>query len=973
MWKVPPTVNFAEIDKKILRYWNDHKIIDRVLHDSKNKKPVFSFLEGPPTANGLPHMGHALTRIVKDAVCRYHYLKGEYVPRQAGWDCHGLPVEVEVEKVHGFKSKKDILEYGLDKFIKECKESIFKYLKEWVTVTQRLGFWIDMDDPYITMKNEYIESVWWSLKKLFDEGLLYKGYKVVAYCPRCGTPLSAHEVAQGYETVKDPSIFVAVKIENGDYAVVWTTTPWTLLSNLAIAVNKDFTYVRVRVGGKHYIVAKERLGYVFGENEYELVDEFKGAKLLGLHYEPIFPYLKPSTDSHFIVHGDFVSLEEGTGLVHIAPAFGEDDYNVCVANKIGIVNPIDEYGVFTTAVPPPFQGNFFKKADPHVIKALKEKGVLIKEGKYEHDYPFCWRCGTPLIYYATEAWFIATSKFREKMLELNEKINWLPGHVKHGRFGNFLETLKDWTISRNRYWGTPIPIWKCKNGHYRAIASIEEMKENAIKIPEGEVDLHRPWIDGVVLRCDKCGSEMIREPYVIDCWYDSGAATFAPLHYPFENKALFRKRFPYDFIAEGIDQTRGWFYSLLAISTMLFGDLAYRTCIALGLVLDKQGRKMSKSLGNVVNPWEIYEKYGADAMRIYLLSRDYTENICFEIDKKVNSFLTTLWNVYNFFVNYALLDQFTPGSMGSPELELIDKWVLSRLNSTIKVARTHMDQYRFHIALQEIMNFVVNDVSRWYIRRIRRRLWDEQMTKSKYAAYQTLFEVLTKTAIILSPFAPFITEEIYTNITGKESVHMETFPEVGNIDEELEREMELIIKITELGRAARNLAKIKTRIPLVYGFGIAGVKNAEMVSYISEELSIKKFELLDERSALEKYDAKSLDELEKKLTTQKFVVSREGDLFVAIETTVSEELLLEGLAREIIRRIQLERKKLRLEYDAFVKVNIYASDEALLKALNTHKEYIEKETLSSISITSNNEGSEYDIDGIKIVVKVSQN
>ncbi|MBM3309617.1 MAG: isoleucine--tRNA ligase, partial [Candidatus Altiarchaeales archaeon] len=856
--------NPRELEERILGYWKEHKVEDKTIFPVKDRK-LFSFLEGPPTANAPPALHHVEVRVFKDLVNRYNFMKGCSVPRKAGWDCHGLPVEVQVEKELKLNSKKEILNYGLDKFIEKCRTSVFTHIKEWDKLTERMAYWIDLKKPYVTMDNDYIESVWWSLKQIWDKKLLYEGHKVVPYCPRCGTPLSSHEVALGYTTVKEQTVVVKFQAKDKDYSfLAWTTTPWTLLSNLALAVNPEITYVKIKYKGEKYVLAKERLGNL--KDNCEILEEMKGSKLAGIEYHPLFNHFLGKLDKPAwrIILGDFVSTEEGTGIVHIAPAFGEDDYNVGKENNLPMANPIDEDGKFTQQIPE-LAGLFAKDADPKIISILDEMNSLFTQYPYEHEYPYCWRCNTPLLYYAMESWFIKVTDVSKKLLEKNNEINWYPEHIKTGRFGNWLENAKDWSLSRNRFWGTPLPIWECRKCKKKEmIGSRKELKEKALKDP-GNVDLHRPYIDSVKLKCS-CGSEMERVPYVIDCWYDSGAATFAQFHYPFENKELFEQSHPYDFISEATDQTRGWFYTLLVLSTILFDKPAYKNCVVGGLLLDDKGEKMAKSKNNILNPWELFDSVGVDAVRLQMCSAAPWNARRFgkeSLNESVVPMLRTLWNCYSFTARYMSLDKFNPlaSKPSQEQLQMEDCWIISKANTLVEEVTSALDRNEYHIAVEKLNNFIVEDFSRWYIKLIRDRLWLEdskKMNPSKEAAYVTLYNVFEKLSLILAPIAPFISEEIYLNLLKSEktpeSIHLLSWPKPENQDKKLELQMDIARKIFEAGSYCRQNANIKLRHP-IQKVSIAGDKNVEetvktLGAIIAKQLNAKEVEFMEELAGL---------------------------------------------------------------------------------------------------------------------------
>ncbi len=869
-------IKYSEIEKSILEFWEKNKIFEKSI-ESRNPDKSFTFYEGPPTANGKPGIHHVMARTIKDIVCRYKTLQGFRVNRKAGWDTHGLPVEIEVEKELGIKTKDEIVVYGIEKFNQACKNSVFTYLKDWNELTRRIGYWINLDDAYITCTNEYIESVWWSLKKFFDEGYIYKGFKIQPYCTRCETPLSSHELSLGYQDVKDPSIYVAVKVKNqkDTYFLVWTTTPWTLISNVALAVNKDVDYVKVKLIDEsknpyYLILAEARVGVL--PPGYEVVEKYKGHELLGWEYERLFDYIPIDKKAFYVIEGDFVTTEDGSGIVHIAPAFGEDDYQVGKKYDLPLINPVDKSGRFNEIVAD-FKSMHVKEADPHIIQNLKSRKLLFKKETIEHSYPHCWRCKSPLLYYARESWYIATTKYVDMMIELNKQINWYPPEVGKGRFGNWLEENKDWALSRDRFWGTPLPIWISEDGDMFAIGSIEELKQGYFltddgkKIPVGELtdlDLHKPYIDKIIF--EKNGKIYHRTPELIDVWYDSGSMPFAQFHYPFENKEVFEKNYPADFIAEGIDQTRGWFYSLHAIGTFLFKKPAYRNVIVNELILDKEGKKMSKSLGNTVDPFEIVEKYGADTTRWYLISNSppwkatlFNEDDLVDVQRK---FFGTLINTYAFFALYANLDGFKYEEQDIPfeERPEIDKWILSALSLLVKEVQEYFDNYDLTKAARAISNFTIEQLSNWYVRRNRRRFWKSEMNNDKISAYQTLYKCLVTVAKLSSPITPFISEEIYqclNSVTKKEpyeSVHLALYPEIETIDEKLLHKMEVAQKIVFIVRSIRSKNNLKVRQPLQKMLVVVKKEDQESVrqmeQVILDEVNVKELQLLDTDSEI---------------------------------------------------------------------------------------------------------------------------
>lgn len=1011
--KVEPTMNFASIEEKILDYWKENKIFEKSIENRKDS-PNYVFYEGPPTANGMPHAGHVLTRVVKDLIPRYKTMNGYKVERKAGWDTHGLPVELEVEKQLGISGKPEIEEYGVEEFIKKCKNSVFTYEREWRKMTERVGFWIDMDNPYVTYHNSYIESVWWALKKIWDKGLLYQGNKVVPYCPRCGTSLSSHEVAQGYKEVKDPSIYVKFPVvgEENTYFLVWTTTPWTLPSNVALAVKNNYTYVKVKHNDDILILAEARLHVLDGE--YEVIEKMTGKELLDKKYTPVFPFFEGESDKAFyVVEADFVTLDDGTGIVHMAPAFGEDDSRIGHKYGLPVFQPVNVQGEFTEKVTN-WAGVFVKDADRDIIKDLKQRKLLYKAEEYLHSYPFCWRCDTPLLYYGRKSWFIKTTAVKDRLLEINEKIGWLPEHIKEGRFGNFLENVIDWCLSRERYWGTPLNIWTCEScGHQHAVGSIDELKQMS-KEPIGDIELHKPYVDEVTLICPECKKDMRRVPEVIDCWFDSGSMPFAQYHYPFENEEYFKQHFPADFIAEAIDQTRGWFYSLLVISTLLFDESPYKNVLVMGHVLDEHGLKMSKHKGNVLDPWTVLNEQGADAMRWYLYagsppwspSRFYQD----AVSEAQRRFLGTLWNVYSFFVLYANIDGFDPKKyvLKPEDRSEMDRWLLSRVNSVNEKVREDLDSLDITGAAR-VLEDLVDDISNWYVRRCRERFWKSDMDDDKKGAYLTLYEVLVSFIKMAAPFVPFITEELYQNLVkgiypdAPMSIHLCDYPEVNEdlIDKTLEQKMKLARKIVELGRAARNNAKIKNRQPLKKL--MVQLKNtdeekllSDLSDIIKEELNIKeieyihvaeeyftytvkpRFDLLgpkygklmpliakqissanatklineaDEKGAVViEVNGQSItiakDELDVRAQDKEgFCAEGENGYYVVLDTTLTHELLLEGTARELTSKIQNMRKEAGFEVEDKIHL-YYKGDETIDEVMKKHGNEIAKDTLA---------------------------
>ena len=1004
--KVELPNGFVGLEKEVENLWTARNVIKKNF-DMNQDGEYFTFYDGPPTANGRPHVGHVLTRVMKDIIPRYKVMKGYKVIRKAGWDTHGLPVELEIEKKLGISGKEQIEEYGVEKFVKECKESVFTYVSMWEKMTNQIGYWVDMENPYVTYHNPYIESVWWALKQMWDKGLLYEGHKVMPYCPRCGTALSSHEVAQGYKDVKDLTCVAKFKVEGEDnkYILAWTTTPWTLPSNLALCINKAYTYIEVKVGDEILILAKDLADKVLGE-DYEIVREFPGTELLGTKYEQLMPFGKVEGKAFEVIHGDYVTLSDGTGIVHIAPAYGEDDSLVAKANGITFINLVDREGRFVEEVTP-WAGKFVKKCDESICKWLEENNKLFKSEKHLHSYPHCWRCDTPLLYYPKESWFVAMTTLRDKLLENNNKINWYPDNIRTGRFGKFLENVIDWGISRDRYWGTPLPIWNCECGHKECIGSIAELKEKGINVPE-DIELHKPYIDNVHLKCEKCGKEMTRTGEVIDCWFDSGSMPFAQLHYPFENKELFEQNYPAQFISEAVDQTRGWFYTLLAISTAIFDRNPFENCIVLGHVLDKKGLKMSKSKGNVVDPFDVLDAQGADATRwhFYTASAPWlpTRFSIDDVGEAGRKFMGTLWNVYSFYVLYAELDQFNPLKYNDFVSEnVMDKWVMSKLNTLVKDVDSMLNSYQITQAALAIEDFT-DELSNWYVRRNRGRYWSEELTDDKIGAYVTLYKVLTTLIKVAAPFVPFITENIYQNLVvgldenAPESIHLCSWPEVNEnaIDKNLEKEMDLAYTIVKLGRSARNGANIKNRQPLskmlvstdslpeYYGEIITDELNIKAVEFGADLSTHVNFEIKPNLPVLGRAYGKlipgirreiaarnqmelaqtiqnggvvviNVDGTEIELNKENLLVTMqglegyafagEGSIGVVLDTHISEELREEGHLREIISKIQNMRKD--KGFEVADKIKLYVADnEMLLDVIKKFAEVIKKETLT---------------------------
>ncbi len=996
--------SFMDIENDILKLWKEKDVIQKNF-DLNEGGESFTFYDGPPTANGKPHIGHVLTRVMKDIIPRYKVMKGYKVPRKAGWDTHGLPVELEVEKRLGIDGKPGIEAYGVEKFVTECKNSVFSYVSMWEEMSQRVGYWVDMETPYVTYHNDYIESVWWALKQMWEKDLVYKGHKIMPYCPRCGTSLSSHEVAQGYKDVKETSVYVKFKVKGEEKSIlVWTTTPWTLPSNVALAVNKKYDYVEVVQENENLILSKELLGKL--EGDYEVVREFKGEALLGLEYEQMFKFETPIEKAFYIVHGDFVTLSDGTGIVHIAPAYGEDDNMLGKQNNLPLINLVDVEGKFEECVTP-WKGIFVKDADAKIVEYLKENNVLYKAEKFTHSYPHCWRCDTPLLYYPRDSWFVRMSSVRDKLIENNNKINWMPDNVRTGRMGKFLEGVIDWSISRTRYWGTPLPIWECSCGHREMIGSIEELNEKGIDVPEG-IELHKPFIDKVHLKCPKCSKSMTRVEEVIDAWFDSGSMPFAQHHYPFENKEIFEENFPAQFISEAVDQTRGWFYTLLAISTTVFDTNPFENCIVLGHVLDKDGLKMSKHTGNVLSPFTVLDNQGADALRWYfytasapwLPSRFYEDAV---IDAQ-RKFIGTLWNVYSFYILYADLDNFDPTKYENFESEnIMDKWMMSKLNSLVKSTDEHLTNYRITQGAIELEAFV-DELSNWYVRRNRSRYWVESLTDDKIGAYMTLYRVITTFAKIAAPFIPFVTEELYQNLVvpfdknAPESVHLCAWPEYREdlVDSLLEEEMDKAYKTVRLGRSARNAANIKNRQPLAKMRVSLGSLPEYYGDIVKEELNIKEVELGADLSKYVKFEIKpnlpvlgkpygkfipgikkaiaAMDQMELaqtinnggvvtidvngtqiELNSERLLVTMqglegyafagEGEMGVVLDTNITEELKEEGNVREILSRIQNMRKETGFEVADKIKLFV-SGNEMLENIISKFEEQIKRDTLS---------------------------
>ena len=1049
--KVPANMNFVEREKNIEKFWEDEQIFKKSI-DSRKQGPTYTFYDGPPTANGKPHIGHVLTRVIKDMIPRYRAMKGYMVPRKAGWDTHGLPVELEVEKMLGLDGKEQIEQYGLEPFIEHCKESVWKYKGMWEKFSNTVGFWADMEHPYVTYHNSFIESEWWALKEIWNKGLLYKGFKIVPYCPRCGTPLSSHEVAQGYKDVKERSAIAKFPVKGEDaYILAWTTTPWTLPSNVALCVNPDETYVKVKMkeDGTVYYMAQALCDTVLGEGTYDVLETFVGKDLEYKEYEPLFDYAvatceKQHKKAFYIVCDNYVTLTDGTGVVHIAPAFGEDDSKVGRKYDLPFVQLVDGKGEMTKETP--WAGMFCKKADPEVLKALRESGLLFSAPVFEHSYPHCWRCDTPLIYYARESWFIKMTAVKDDLIRNNNTINWIPESIGKGRFGDWLENVQDWGVSRNRYWGTPLNIWECECGCQHAIGSQAELKSMSPNYTDvvkkyakemdqeanGEVELHRPFIDDVTITCPKCGKQMHRVPEVIDCWFDSGSMPFAQHHYPFENKELFEQQFPADFISEAVDQTRGWFYSLLAISTLIFNKAPYKNVIVLGHVQDENGQKMSKSKGNAVDPFDALQTYGADAIRwyFYINSAPWLPNRFHgkAVIEGQRRFMGTLWNTYAFFVLYANIDNFdaTKYTLEYDKLPVMDKWLLSKLNSLIKEVDDDLGNYRIPEAARALQDFV-DDMSNWYVRRSRERFWEKGMEQDKINAYMTLYTALVTVAKVAAPMIPFMTEDIYQNLVrsldkeAPESIHLCDFPVANeaHIDKDLEAKMEEVLKVVVLGRAARNTANIKNRQPIGRMFVKAETALPEFYQeIIQDELNVKKVEFTDDVRAFTSYSFKpqlrtvgrkygkyvneikeilagldgnqAMDTLNEtdllsfetqdgtkvELAKEDLLIDMaqvpgfvsEGDNFVTVvlDTNLTPELIEEGFVREIISKIQTMRKE--AGFEVMNHINVFQDgNDKLAEILKNHTEEIKKEVLADNILIGTMGGytKEWDINGEK--------
>ena len=1036
--KVPTTLNFVEREKETLKFWKDNQIFEKSVQ-LRQGAPAYTFFDGPPTANGKPHIGHVLTRAMKDIIPRYKTMRGYDVLRKAGWDTHGLPVELEVEKELGLDGKEQIEQYGVIPFIQKCKESVWKYKGEWEVMSDRMGFWADMDNPYITYDNDYIESEWWALKAIYEKGLLYKGHKIVPYCPRCGTALSSHEVAQGYKEVKETSATVRFRVpdEENTYFLAWTTTPWTLPSNVSLCVNPDVTYAYVRVDGKEtLIMAKDLIETVLEGHETEIVKEVLGKELEYKHYEPLFECTRKAAggkDAFYVMVDDYVTTTDGTGIVHNAPAFGEDDYRVCKKYDLPFVQMVDSKGEMCGGTP--WDGVFVKKADPMVLKDLDERGLLFAAPRFEHSYPFCWRCDTPLIYYARSSWFIAMTKVKDRLIDYNRRINWIPETIKEGRMGNFLENVIDWGISRERYWGTPLPVWVCdKCGKIHVVGSRKELSE--LTGCDENVELHKPYVDPLTWKCE-CGGTMRREPVVIDCWFDSGSMPFAQWHYPFENKDKFERRYPANFISEAIDQTRGWFYTLSAIAACLFDSPAFLNCIVLGHVQDKEGRKMSKHIGNVVDPWVLLDNQGADAVRWYF----YTSSMPWlpnrfsaeAVSESQRKYMGTFWNTYAFYILYADIDGFDPTQhkLVRENLTPMDRWILSRLNTLMGRVEAYLDDLKMTEAGREMQDFM-DDLSNWYVRRCRERYWGKDMTADKEAAYVTLYTVLRTMALISAPFTPFMSETMYQNMvrtvdkSAPESIHLCDWPKKDEsfIDPELEANMAAVLDIVVLGRSARNAANIKNRQPVASMY-VQGKALPDMyVSIIADELNVKEVKFVDDASSFISYRVKpqlktlgprygkllpkinqylagegvgnavvaahnrgesykfDIDGTEISLAAEDVLVSTEEnagfvtvtehDLSVVLDTNLTPELIEEGFVREIVSKVQTMRKEAGFEVTDHIVLSHHGN--SLIEGIFArHGAEIAADTLAdSIKLGSAGYVKDWEINGESVTLGVEK-
>ncbi len=1043
--KVELKDGFAGMEREVAKKWKEKDIIKKNFAMNEGKE-YFTFYDGPPTANGMPHIGHIETRVMKDIIPRYKVMKGYKVIRKAGWDTQGLPVELEIEKKLGISGKQQIEEYGVEKFVKQCRDSVFTYVDKWEEMTNKVGFWVDMDNPYVTYHNEYIESVWWALKEMWKKDLLYEGHKVMPYCPRCGTALSSHEVAQGYKDVKDLTCVAKFKVVDEDkYILAWTTTPWTLPSNLALCVNKTYDYseVKVNIGTEEepkyetYVLAKDLVEKVLDGKEYEVLKIYKGTELLGTKYERLMPFGEVEGKAFEVIHGDYVNLEDGTGIVHIAPAYGEDDSFVSKQNGITFINLVDKAGKFVDEVKP-WAGRFVRDCNEDICKWLAEENKLFSKEKHLHSYPHCWRCDTPLLYYPKESWFVRMTSLRDELVANNNKVSWYPDTIRTGRFGKFLENVIDWGISRDRYWGTPLPIWTCEDeecGHQECIGSIEELKEKGINVPE-DIELHKPYIDNVHLKCPKCGKKMTRAKEVIDCWFDSGSMPFAQWHYPFENQDLFKSQFPANFISEAIDQTRGWFYTLTAIGTALFGRTPFEHCIVLGHVLDQKGQKMSKSKKNGVDPMLLLDTVGADATRwhFYTCSAPWlpTRLGLENVQETQRGFLSTLWNVYSFYVLYAEIDQFNPLKYKDFKLtNIMDKWIMSKLNTLVKEVDSKLEQYDIISAAQKIESFT-DELSNWYVRRNRERYWGKDLTDEKIGAYVTLYKVLTTLIKVAAPFVPFMVDEIYDNLVGSidknapESVHLCLWPEVDEsaIDKKLENEMDLAYSIVKLGRSARNSANIKNRQPLSEMLISVDTLPDYYANIIKEELNVKQIELGAEMSEYVNFEIKPnlpvigkeygryIPRIKQELANKNqvdlantvknggvdyieidgnqielnadnllvtmqgkegFAFAGEGEIGVVLDTHITDELREEGYVREVLSKVQNMRKD--KGFEVLDHITLYVSgNEKLEKVIKKFEDSLKTDTLAEEVIYNKDRNSytETNINGEKLNIDVEK-
>ncbi len=1031
---VSTNMNFVEREKEVEQFWKEHHIFEKSI-DSRKQGETYTFYDGPPTANGKPHIGHVLTRAIKDMIPRYQTMKGHQVPRKAGWDTHGLPVELEVEKLLGLDGKEQIEQYGLEPFIEKCKESVWKYKGMWEDFSSTVGFWADMDRPYVTYDNDFIESEWWALKQIWEKGLLYKGFKIVPYCPRCGTPLSSHEVAQGYKDVKERSAVVRFPVKGEDaYILAWTTTPWTLPSNVALCVNPDEAYVKVENEGKVYYMAQALVDTVL-KGETKILAQYTGKELEYKEYEPLFDFVHPDKKCWYVTCDRYVTLTDGTGVVHIAPAFGEDDANVGRNYDLPFVQLVDAKGQMTKETP--WAGTFCKDADKPILVDLEKRGLLFDAPAFEHSYPHCWRCGTPLIYYARDSWFIKMTAVKDELIRNNNTVNWIPESIGKGRFGDWLENVQDWGISRNRYWGTPLNIWECECGHRHSVGSIAELKQMSPNCPD-EIELHRPFIDAVTITCPHCGKQMKRVPEVIDCWFDSGSMPFAQHHYPFENKELFEQQFPADFISEAVDQTRGWFYSLLAISTLLFHQAPYRNVVVLGLVQDENGQKMSKSKGNAVDPFEALATYGADAIRWYFYSNSAPWLPSRFHDKAVKEgqrkFMGTLWNTYAFFVLYANIDEFDPTKyqLEYDQLSVMDRWLLSKMNTVIREVDGDLGHYKIPEAARALQDFV-DEMSNWYVRRSRERFWAKGMPQDKINAYMTLYTALVTVAKLAAPMIPFMAESIYRNLvcrldpTAPESVHLCDYPVADEkmVDPKLEADMEMVLKVVVLGRAARNGAAIKNRQPLAKMYVKA---DEEMGEYgrqiIEDELNIKEVLFTEDVSAFTSYSfkpqlktlgpkyGKRLGEIRTALSaldgsaakqeldrtgvltlqlpdgqielteedlliemvrSERYYSVEDGGITVAIDTTLTPELVEEGFVRELVSKLQTMRKEADFQVTDHIAVYV-SGNERIAGMMQKNWKEIGGDTLADQLHLEEMDGysKEWDINGETVTLGVKQ-